>query len=140
ENAAREGARAAAVRPCPSSTDAQAIAAAITSRMPALVDSTSVVSSTVYPSGQRYGNPVDVNVTYQFQLLDPLITTFLPQVTVNATASRTLTTDCNSLAQAAPTALPTATLPPPTSPPAAPTTPPGSTPAAQPTPEPTPLP
>ena len=110
ENAAREGARAAAVRPCPTSADTQAIAAAITARMPALVDSTSVVSSTVYPSGQNYGDPVNVTVTYQFELLDPLITAFVPQITVNATASRTLTTDCDSLVSVAPTAVPTSVI------------------------------
>jgi hypothetical protein len=78
--------------------------------MPALVDSTSVVSSTAYPSGQGYGDPVNVTVTYQFQLLDPLITAFIPQITVNANASRTLTTDCNSIAEVAPTPVPTSDL------------------------------
>jgi hypothetical protein len=95
ENAAREGARAAAVRPCPSSADTTAIVSATRDRLPALVDVNTINPSITYPGGgQNYGDEVRIAINYQFQLLDPLTTVFIPQVNVNAVASRTITTGC----------------------------------------------
>jgi hypothetical protein len=96
ENAAREGARAAAVRPCPSTADTTAIVSATRDRLPALVDVSTINPAISYPGGgQNYGDEVRVAVNYQFQLLDPLTTVFIPQVNVNAVASRTITTGCS---------------------------------------------
>lgn len=109
ENAAREGARAAAVRPCPNAADVQTIIDATRARLPALVDTNSITPTISYGgiTDPTYGNPVTVTVQYQFTLLDPLTTAFIPQITVNAEASRTLTTACGALSALPPTPIPT---------------------------------
>ncbi|MEN9938799.1 MAG: hypothetical protein RLZZ387_5378 [Chloroflexota bacterium] len=114
QNAAREGARAAAVRPCPNSDDILSIVQLTRDRLPALVD-TSTITPTLAPDPSveanvpkwNYGKPVTVTVQYQFELLDPIVTSFIPQVQVHAVASRTFTTACGALADVAPTPIPT---------------------------------
>lgn len=103
QNAAREGARAAAVRPCADGADTTQIKNATLSRMPALVDVASIDPSAIgitYSNGSAttadFGDTVTVTLAYQFQLLDPLTQRLIPQVNVNATASRDLTTGCAS--------------------------------------------
>src|SRR4051794_22542529 len=113
QNAAREGARAAAVQPCASS-DVSIKDAAI-ARLPALVDTTTARSNTslVYSTGSgataKYGSIVTVTVNYSFQLLDPLVQYYIPNVNVHAVASRSITTGCNALATPIPTSTPTNT-------------------------------
>src|SRR5262249_42428426 len=48
QNAAREGARAAAVRPCPTAADTTAIQVATRSHLPALVDISAINPSITY--------------------------------------------------------------------------------------------
>jgi Flp pilus assembly protein TadG len=109
QNAAREGARSAAVRPCPTSADTTAIQNATRSRLPALVDTSSINPLIVYsvPAKPDFGTTVTVTVNYPFQLLDPLVQYYIPQVNVNAVASRSITTGCDSVIVEVPTLTPT---------------------------------
>jgi Flp pilus assembly protein TadG len=109
QNAAREGARSAAVRPCPTSADTTAIQDATRSRLPTLVNSSSLNPSIAYsdPAMPDFGTAVTVTVNYSFQLLDPLVQGFIPQVNVNAAASRNITTGCSSTVVTVPTLTPT---------------------------------
>src|SRR5690349_20360326 len=64
QNAAREGARSAAVRPCPTGADTTAIQDATRSRLPALVNSSSVNPSIAYSVSAKpdFGTAVTVTV------------------------------------------------------------------------------
>ena len=135
QNAAREGARAAAVRPCADTSDRDAIRSATLSRMPALVDVASIDPTTIgiaYSNGSAatadFGDTVTVTLAYQFELLDPLTQRLIPQVNVNAIASRDLTTGCASAVVTLPTVAPTNTPGGPTNTPGGPTDTPTNTP------------
>jgi Flp pilus assembly protein TadG len=107
QNAAREGARAAAVRPCPTSTDTAAIQQATISRMPALVNTSAIAPAIAYsdPLIADFGTTVTVTVNYSFSLLDPLTSSLIPQVNVRAAASRSITTGCASTPASPPPSL-----------------------------------
>ena len=107
QNAAREGARAAAVRPCPTSNDTAAIQQATIARMPALADTSAIAPVIAYsdPSMADFGTTVTVTINYSFSLLDPLTSSLIPQVTVQAAASRSITTGCASTPTSPPPSL-----------------------------------
>ncbi len=132
QNAAREGARAAAVRPCADGAATAQIQAATRSRLPALVDTSLINPTVTYSNGSAttadFGDTVTVTLAYQFQLLDPLTQRLIPQVNVNATASRDLTTGCSSTVVTLPTVAPTNTPGGPTNTPGGPTDTPTNTP------------
>jgi Flp pilus assembly protein TadG len=131
QNAAREGARSAAVRPCPTGADTVAIQNATRSRLPALVDTNLIMPAIVYSdSSKDFGTAVTVTVSYSFQLLDPLVQHYIPQVNVNAVASRSITTGCNSVLVSVPTLTPINTSTPGPSPTATDTSTPGPSPTA----------
>jgi hypothetical protein len=104
QNAAREGARSAAVRPCPTSSDTTAIEQATVARLPALVNVSAMIPVIAYsnPSNADFGTAVTVTVNYSFPLLDPLTSSVIPQINVRATASRSITTGCPSTVDAPP--------------------------------------
>src|SRR5437762_7539795 len=79
QNAAREGARAAAVRPCPTSSDTAAIEQLTVSRMPALVNTSAIAPVISYsdPSMADFGTTVTVTLNYSFPLLDPLTSSLI---------------------------------------------------------------
>ena len=66
QNAAREGARTAAVRPCPSSADKTAIANATINRIPVLVDTSKITQIPAYsngnPTAATFGDVVTITV------------------------------------------------------------------------------
>lgn len=94
QNAAREGARAAAVRPCFTSADITAINTATRARLPALIKSTDIVPTVSPNTKQSFGTPVTVSFTYSFAPLDPLTSRAIPSITIQASATRSITTGC----------------------------------------------
>ena len=130
-NAAREGARSAAVHACPNTSDYIAIRDATHQHLLAFVDPNAIsmkkidyVSAAINllpinPSAalqtgysgstsdrQSFTDPVTVTLKYTFAPLDPLTQRFIPQINVNAIASRTITTGCQVTSGFVPTATP----------------------------------
>lgn len=111
QNAAREGARSAAVRPCPTQQDINRIIADTRERIAAFVDTNTITPSITWSADEngnlrwRYTDPVTVSLNYTLEPLDPIVGAFIPQIEINAIASRSITTDCDiaSVVRATPT-------------------------------------